>query len=338
MNIYIKSFNRVYYLDRCITSIIENCSGNYQIVVMDDGTPRVYLDKLISKFSFISIKKSPFYDSKVEIIENNLKSNKLISNLEIPAKFWLETIFTDNDEVFMILEDDMWFVEKTDLNDIKELFSVNTLKLLKLSNNGNDKVNHGKRLMLTPKIDAIIPSLPLKNPKLFSSFINNKFKLRSIFNKITKTKNDSYLLKYYTIYAVAGAVYSKSYYQYLWKDFAGTVNEFVQLTRAVKYLSENNDSISYATFKNDIIKTSFSSSATNMFASVNLNVFRYNYILNEAWLNSSFNSMENYPKDFSDVTIENILDDSGFEDARVEEWHKWKSVFERRYKELGFKV
>ena len=39
MDIIIKSFNRPYYLDRCILSILKNVKGDFKIKIVDDGTP-----------------------------------------------------------------------------------------------------------------------------------------------------------------------------------------------------------------------------------------------------------------------------------------------------------
>ena len=36
-HILVKSFNRAYYLDRCLQSIQQFVEGDYQIVVLDDG-------------------------------------------------------------------------------------------------------------------------------------------------------------------------------------------------------------------------------------------------------------------------------------------------------------
>jgi len=49
-HIIIKSFNRPYYLDRCLQSIYKFVKGNFKIIVLDDGTPGKYLNK--SKKSF----------------------------------------------------------------------------------------------------------------------------------------------------------------------------------------------------------------------------------------------------------------------------------------------
>ena len=62
MDLLIKSFNRPYYLDRCIQSIYLNIhDNNFNIIVLDDGTPKKYLDKLLEKFPSITILKSDLY-------------------------------------------------------------------------------------------------------------------------------------------------------------------------------------------------------------------------------------------------------------------------------------
>ena len=68
MDLLIKSFNRPYYLDRCIQSIYLNIhDNNFNIIVLDDGTPKKYLDKLLEKFPSITILKSDLYFEKSKI-------------------------------------------------------------------------------------------------------------------------------------------------------------------------------------------------------------------------------------------------------------------------------
>ena len=45
-DILIKSFNRAFYLDRCLKSIKTYIIGNYKVTILDDGTPQKYLDKI----------------------------------------------------------------------------------------------------------------------------------------------------------------------------------------------------------------------------------------------------------------------------------------------------
>ena len=74
MDILIKSFNRPYYLDRCIESIKKFAQNqDFKITILDDGTPQKYLDKIQQKHSEITILKSALYDEKSNAIINTIK-------------------------------------------------------------------------------------------------------------------------------------------------------------------------------------------------------------------------------------------------------------------------
>ena len=84
MDILIKSFNRPYYLDRCLFSIQKfGIRFRGQIFIMDDGTPHKYLDKIKEKYPFVTILKSNFYEEKTKLIE-------------ISKNFWIFPAFCKN--------------------------------------------------------------------------------------------------------------------------------------------------------------------------------------------------------------------------------------------------
>src|SRR5690554_5584840 len=113
MDIYIKSFNRAYLLHRTIASIYHYLNNfNGRIVVLDDGTPQKYLDKIKQLFPEIEIIKSPYYEQKNESILRNEIPVKLI-----PAMFWKEEVLKGS-EHFILLEDDMWFSVRVDFREI----------------------------------------------------------------------------------------------------------------------------------------------------------------------------------------------------------------------------
>ncbi len=59
MDILIKSFNRPYYLDRCIQSVKKFVvNSDYKIIVLEDGTPAKYLNKIIEKHPEVRLLKS----------------------------------------------------------------------------------------------------------------------------------------------------------------------------------------------------------------------------------------------------------------------------------------
>ncbi len=73
-DIFIKSFNRPYYLDRCLQSTMKYVSGDFRIVVLDDGTPEKYLEKIKSKYPEIEIRVSNQFQFKINSIQDNLDS------------------------------------------------------------------------------------------------------------------------------------------------------------------------------------------------------------------------------------------------------------------------
>lgn len=335
MNVFIKSFNRPYYLERCIQSILLNIiDDTLSIIVLDDGTNPKYLTKIQDKYPDVKIKLSPFYSEKVDKIEKFISDGIKIKEMEIPTQFWLSSIMECKDKYFLLLEDDFWLTEKIDLNDTFKLMESNNLCLLKLFYFGNTKLLSGKLSKLSNLINEIIPQLPIYNEFIFKKFIlGNSMKIWSVLSRINiHNKN---IVKYYTIYRVAGAIFSKEYYAELWKDFTGIVNEDEQLIKALRFFNKNKN-VRYGIFNKDVVNTSFSSSATNMFSDIDFNPFIYNNILNEAWFNGKLDAMSGYPKDFNSGDIISILNTENEKLASVVEWKKWVKRFQNQYREIGF--
>ena len=68
VNIFIKSFNRPFYLDRCLQSIENFVEGDFCVKVLDDGTPETYLSKIKEKHPKIEIITSENYQNKIAAI------------------------------------------------------------------------------------------------------------------------------------------------------------------------------------------------------------------------------------------------------------------------------
>ena len=111
VNIFIKSFNRVFYLDRCLQSIETFVEGNCTVKILDDGTPEKYLQKIKEKHPNVEILKSENYQNKILAIEENLKSGKEIDGFTIPTELWINAVKNATD-YFIITEDDVWFTQK----------------------------------------------------------------------------------------------------------------------------------------------------------------------------------------------------------------------------------
>lgn len=337
MDILIKSFNRPYYLDRCIQSIVLNTqNADYKIVVLDDGTPQKYLDKLLNKYPKIKILKSEFYTEKSIAIanENNFVSTK------IPINLWIEAA-QNATNYFLLIEDDFWFTKSFNLKKFRLNLETDKIKMLKLCWLGNSKLLP-ENINFNNKIYSIYgPNLYTTIPSLFNLIFRlNILKIRKILT-FFKLYNEERFLNYYTIYATSGAIFKKKYFLNLWKNHKNTVDEGLQLLNAVKFINKKKKSSNFGFSNTELMKTGFLSSASNQnkaFKNVTIDMFAFNKIINEAWFNNDFDAMENFPNDLNAEKMEELLINSNNPLAQVSEWEKWVQAFKNQYIAFGCKI
>ena len=338
MDILIKSFNRPYYLDRCIQSIYLNCiNSDFKIKILDDGTPQKYLDKLKAKFPEIEIYKSAFYAQKTSFTAQGLEP----SISKIPIELWIQEA-TKATDYFILLEDDVWFIEKFDLKKLEQNIIEHKLVFIKLFWLGNEKLIQSKSHFSKDQLILFEPDLFLRNPLLYLIVFYkfNRFKIKEIL-KAFKIYTYKRALSYYSIYAVAGVVFKKDYFLSLWHNHLDSIDEGLQLYNAIKYLNKNKRKIAFAHSNKEIIKTGFLSSATHQFKqfeNVKLDLFLLNKTLNESWYNGALDVMQNYPNDLNIRQIELIIESEKNVDLQVSEWKKWVNSFKNKYRSFGCNV
>ena len=334
MDILIKSFNRPYYLDRCIQSIYLNVSDtDFTIKVLDDGTPLKYLEKLQLKFPKIKIFKSAFYDEKSKSIEDN----GFVKNTQIPIHLWLDAAKNSTD-YFLLLEDDIWFTEKINLEDTVKILKDRNVALLKLIWLNNPKLIHGKTIENIKHVTIFEPKFFTKNPLLYRLIFaitrfNNR-KLMALLHLYSKEK----ALHYYSIYGVAGAIFEKNYFLSLWNAHKSQVDENLQLRNAVHYWNKNS-TIQFARTDKEFVATGFVSSATNKnYNTGTFDSFAFNKILNEAWFEDRFDVMRDFPIDLNRQIIAEILTKENDPLAQVEDWQKWVFYFIKQFQDFGCNI
>lgn len=337
ITILIKSFNRPFYLDRCLQSISQNVTGNYKVIILDDGTPETYLKKIKELHPTVNICTSDQYDHKIKSIEENLKSGKEINGFQIPAKSWYEGVQNAGDYV-LVTEDDVWFTQPINLSEIQKEMSHHNISLLKLGwlgNNSDDQ--HLNISEISDKIDCLIPK------KLFTGsefvmdiFMNNKFKFFTILYKLGLVNNDTQK-KYWSLNSIAMGVFEKKYWLHIWKDSKDLVDEKQQLRNAAVYYHDNKSNPNtIARTKSEFLKTTFQSSATNSYHiyHINFDVNYFNHLINTAWLEGRFDSMQNYPNDYSIDYLTKFIDDK----INLSDFNKWVDKFKEQYRNLGANV
>lgn len=334
MDILIKSFNRAFYLDRCIASIFKHVSGNFKIKILDDGTPEKYLNKIREKYPDVEIYLSDQYQKKIRAIDENLSSGKSINGFEIPTKFWYENVQNSSDYI-IVTEDDVWFTNPVHVDELQIHAQKHDIHLIKLGWLGNE--SERKDLILntiSEQLEAAQPKdLQLFNKKLMTAFFYNQFKFFSILYKLGKVDNYT-TRKYWALNSILMGFYKKNYWLEIWKGMNGTVDEKKQLINASVFYKKNIHNPNFISrLKKEAMKTTFQSSATNSYHEYgfDFDVNLFNHIINEAWLKGEFDSMQNFPKDFSTDYFKSFVSDK----INTSEFEKWVARFRNQYEALG---
>lgn len=337
ITILIKSFNRPFYLDRCLASIHEFVEGNYEVKILDDGTPEKYLNKIKSKYPEVDIQLSEQYHKKIKSIQKNLETRKEIDGFQIPTKMWIDAVKNASDFV-LVTEDDVWFTKQVNLEEITNQMRTHEIDLVKLGWHGN--TNAFKELDTSMISDQLNRSYPKKlftsNRWVMDLFMHNKFKFFSLLYRLGLV--DHYTQqKYWQLNSILMGVWKKDYWLYVWKDVQGRVDEKMQLRNAAVWFHEHKKNLNIvAMSREECMKTTFQSSATNSYhkSDLDFDVNYFNHLINETWFNGYFNVMQNFPQDFSLSYFEQFLD----EKINIEEFEKWVAQFKDLYRNLGAKV
>jgi len=339
VTIIIKSFNRPFYLDRCLQSIKICVKGSYIVKVLDDGTPNDYLDKIHFKYPEIIILKSNQYEEKVKAIKKNLESGADIDGFKIPTDLWFKEVKKSGDYV-LVIEDDVWFVDQVDLDVLVAQMKKFHLPLLKLGWLGNYSNDFRCNVyQLSESINAVIPNKLITSTKfIMDLFMYNKFKFFTILYKLGVVDNNT-RSQYWALNSILMGLYKKDYWLAIWVDSKGKVDEKQQLRNASVWYHKNKSAI-FGRTKTEILKTTFQSSATNSYHDYgeNFDINIMNYIFNKAWYNDEFDPMESYPKDFSDEYISYFLDRENNSKIEFKKWLCWVEKFRNQYKALGADV
>lgn len=337
MDILIKSFNRPFYLDRCLSSIYQFASGDLKITVLDDGTPEKYLSRIQDKYPAIIILKSDSYQEKSEAIIKNLSSETEINGFQIPVSLWIEAA-TNASDYFIITEDDVWFTDQIDLDELQneaEKFHINLLKLGWLGNTKDDDLSNN--FAISKQLDAVQPkNLFLGNKGIMEAFFYNHYKFYSLLYKLKMVDNVT-RNKYWMLNSILMGLYKKEYWLEIWKDMDGKVDEKKQLINASLFYKKHRKNPNFISrLKKEAMKTTFQSSATNSYHKYgyDFDVNLFNHLINEAWFKGDFNSLENFPKDFSLNYFEKFMQNK----INREEFRKWVSDFRNQYQNLGCDV
>ena len=336
-DIFIKSFNRPFYLDRCISSINKYVSGDFRIKVLDDGTPEQYLDKIRKKHPNVEILLSDNYERKIKAIKENLLTGKSVNGFEIPTRFWYDNVKKASNYV-IVTEDDVWFTQPINVDELSQEAKNLNINLIKLGWLGNQ--SNRKDLIIesiSENLESAQPKpLPYFPKKLMEAFFYNQYKFFTILYKLGQVDNLTQR-KYWALNSILMGFFNKEYWLKIWEGMNGKVDEKRQLINAALFYKKNKNNPNFISkLKLEAMKTTFQSSATNSYHEYgfDFDVNRFNHLINEAWLKDEFDAMENFPKDFSLEYFKRFIS----EKINFTEFQKWADQFRKQYENMGCKT
>lgn len=332
MDIFIKSFNRVYYLNKCLHSIsvyLKNFDG--RIYILDDGTPKKYLNAIQDKYPDVIILKSNYYKEKSILIQN--KNDNLPK--KIPSEFWYNSVKLSSDYC-MILEDDLWFTETIDIKALEANSKQENIILLKFFWLANSKLIINSREKVLEKFVLYKPDLRFKNSKVYRLIYakyNKIWRQTLTFFKLYSKESE---LNYYSIYSVAGAIYRKDYFLKIWENCSANVDEKEQIINALDFCNRN--SVTFGRTKKEIISTGFMSSAFTKKSFQDFSIHDFNSVLNDYWIENRHVFENDLQNDINENEIKHILALKNKSDKYINQWENWVFNFKESYRKIGCKV
>lgn len=327
VTILIKSFNRPHYLDRCLKSILDHVKGDFEIKIIDDGTPQKYVEKIQEKFphaTFIYTRDHAEKSAQISSHETIRRS--------IPSKDWYNAV-TNSTDYILVIEDDVWFTASIDFNEVINEMKQFEISLVKLGWNGIQNAAEAKSISKILKNEK--PKFFTLNKNFMDILFADKFRIYSILKKLNVIDRNEFF-KYYHFISITSGIHKKEYWLKTWENLEEKINEKLQIKNAIAYYKTNKTENFIAKFHQEIIKTTFKSSSTNSGHNygVDLDINYLNSLLNEAWYHDEFDSMQNYPEDFSTEYFEQFFD----EKLNKKEFRKWIEKFQEQYRNLGAQV
>jgi hypothetical protein len=313
--------------------------GNFDVKILDDGTPEKYLEKIQEKYPKIEIFKSENYLKKTKSIEENLKSGKEIDGFEIPTKLWTNAA-KNASEYFIMTEDDVWFTGKINLDFLEKKMREYDMALIKLGWISNRNINAEQILIPETDIISLKPKIFTAPRKIMNYFFDNQFKFFSFLYKLklvdNNTKND-----YWIMNSLLMGIYNKRYWLKVWEKIDGKVDEKLQIKNAVQWFRKHRKNPhNFNKLETLKMNTTFISSATNSYhqyqTDCDINVF--NHIMSEEWYRGNLDALENFPKDFSEDYFVNFLDQRNHPKCFSEVWKKWAENFKEQYRKQDVTV
>lgn len=323
VEILIKSSRRPWALDRLLESLAQNLvrRDNIRTFVVDDRTPKHYLDKLTDKHS------------EVIIWESSRRSKLGNPGADAPyVENW--RLFGSESEAkyLFVLEEDQWLTQELDLVELAKFMDEKKFLVTQLSMASQEIV--GAQVNATSSIlwDSFIPKgfasfqdSGLLNllVRSWASFVCSPSAVnRKIFGGLSvllPSLPRSHWVPLAMANPIAGALFNRQYWLSLWRPGQTKINENLQITRALKEISGvAKGKTFFASGNQRYFETSYVSSIS-LDLGLELDWPHLNSIWSERWLRGEFpNPAAN--ADWDATVLAQMLSESNIDPSSYLEW------------------
>lgn len=313
INLYVKANARAFFLDRCLTSIASQITGQGRVIVLNDGITGAALERLTARHPAVQFRASDRIPAG--------KPAKARASRVNPARFWVREISADPGEHVLILEEDTWLTQPLDLAILEPELRRSEALLLRLYWGGNAAMS------IEGEIIDTVPGDHGRRLHYYQLPIGT-LELRQL----------------YKIFPLAQSIFRKEYWV---AAYAGTPywdDEGHVLGRALTYVNQQllaRRPIAFCSLDREVIRhTAISTSRTDsggQGVTCKIDAALYNEALNDAWLTGEIDAMANFPDDPADEPVLAALR-RRLSAEQVEAWLLWREDYKRMYRSLGVQL
>lgn len=292
MNVYIKSFNRPFYLDRCICSIKFNLAGYRHIIVLDDGTESAYLDHIRRLHPDVEIRLSGADDGKLALLRHE-KFKEIETHYPCATEFWTREIGRDKSDYCLVLEDDAWIVRRIELHSLIRNLTENQAVICKLWwGDPVHRVTKRYTCGMGPDIEYYEPACD--NPG-----------------------------KAYSVWIVAFALFRRDYWLHCVSAARRLADERSQLAAACDFINSH-PRVRFAKTRRRCVHQGWMVPARSTSEYYDKGLVQHLYMdaLNTAWLGGRLDPSAGYPYDFPKSAVSALFRETLSKDA-VRIWEEW---------------
>lgn len=294
-NVYIKSFARPFYLDRCIRSIRFNLRGHDRIVVLDDGTERAHLDRIRDLHPDVEIRCSGADDGKLALLRQE-KFSEIAARYPSAPRFWVSEIGKDPHDYTLVLEDDAWLTRHVDLSTLVPHLADRNAAICKLWwSNLEHRVTDRSTAPLGPDLEFF-------------------------------AMDDDLAEAARTIWIVAFAIFRRDYWLSAVSQAKRLGDERSQFAAALSFAA-GHPGLTFAKTERRCVHQGWAVPArsTPEYYGKKLIQHRFMDALNAAWMNGQLPPLDGYPQDFATDVIADVLS-RHLPDDDVAAWQAWHAT------------